>query len=212
MAICRGCQTVWFQTLLTFYTSLYGAKQTLTDNKNNSDPNKRLFTLTDTDGTTYQFYDFNQTANPQGAFYESKTPAGAKVMAYYNSDGTIREMDYYAAGSSQPYKELVYGYTVPGGNITSVTLEGLASSTATSLTPIREQDYIYYDGIHNTAFGSAGDLEEVVTYEQWTAPGVGHNGFVDVNPATYYFRYYTASSQATSLSGFCSPTPTRLLS
>lgn len=172
---------------VTNFVPLCGAQQTLTDNTTQG-----LFTLQDPDGSTCQFWDFYQTTHPQGAFYRSVSANGETTTAYYNDDGTLHEIEYCAAGSVQPYKELVYGYYENGdtsGNITSVTLWGLASSTTTSLSPIRKQEYIYYDGINYSTFGSAGDLQKVITKQQWNG-----SAFVDSNPDTYYFRYFTSGS------------------
>ena len=107
-------------------------------------------------------------AHPQGTFCQSLTPGGAKVVASYNPNGTIEEQDYFTGGSTTLYQKLVYAYgetfdwkgnfiSNPDstGNITSQTLWGLASSAATSLTPIRRQEYQYYQT--GDSYGLPGD-------------------------------------------------------
>ena len=49
--------------------------------------------LTEPDGATYQFYDFNQTVNPPAAFYQSTTPGGDTVTATYAA-GRIANVVY----------------------------------------------------------------------------------------------------------------------
>ena len=59
-------------------------------------------------------------------------------------------------------------------------------------TPVAETTFTYYPSSDSN--GVAGDLEAVANYLDYDA---GAGTFVDPNPATYYFRYYTAYGSTT---------------
>ena len=182
VAVSIGGETDWFGPNGTAYAALYGSEASLADASGK-------FTLTEPDGTTYQFYDFIQTVNPPAAFYQSTTPGGDTVTATY-SVGRIANVVYKTDGAANAYQRLDYTYDPVSGNIATETL-----STGTG-TPLRQQAYFYYDGITSPSFGSGGDLEKVVTYQDWDQV-LGM--FTDTNPDTCYFRYYTGAAQGHEL-------------
>ena len=150
-------------------------------------------TLTAPDGTTYQFYGFDQGAEP-GAFYQSTSPGGEMMTASYNkADGTLQKLDYFAAGSSDPYKELQYKYNNASGNVSAEILLGINPITG-KLTPVREQQYVYYQAGQSTVCRAI--WGKCITISNGTRRLTRATAaFVDANPDTYYFRYDTGSNQ-----------------
>ena len=191
-----GYETDWFTQSGGSYSPRYGCAAALADADGK-------FTLTQPDGTTYQFYDFTQTADPKGAFYQVTAPGGDSMRATsYDSGGRLLDLTYYnhdpILDVDNAYRALDYAYTGARGNIASITLSG-----GPDMAPLCRQVYAYYDGIANPGFGSAGDLEKVATYYQWDA---GLSDFVDANPDTCYFRYYTGAGQKHELERTMLPT------
>ena len=100
---------------------------------------QREFTLTEPDGTTYQFR-LHPDSYPLAAFYQSTTPGGDTVTATY-SVGRIANVVYKTDGAANAYQRLDYTYDPVSGNIATETL-----STGTG-TPLRQQAYFDDDGI-----------------------------------------------------------------
>ena len=93
------------------------------------------------------------------------------------------------SGAANAYQRLDYTYDPVSGNIATETL-----LTGTG-TPLRQQADFYYDGI-TVVRSAGGDLEKVVTYQDWDQV---LGTFTDTNPDTCYFRYYTGATQGHEL-------------
>ncbi len=157
-------------------------------------------------GTTFTFYDSDQTVNgataPEGGLKKEVAPSGATIQvtawttqAVDGIDSQIKTVQYMTTPNGAPYQERDFVWGTSGGaegHITSVTLWQLDGSAKTG---VREMTYTYYnanDPSSSVQYGLPGDLKTVLTQQWDAAANNGAGAFVGTD--TYYFRYYTDDS------------------
>ena len=124
--------TYWYDVSGNSYTPRFGIKQTLT-----ADTADNLFKFVETDGTVYEFNDFQLHPDlEQGQLAKIVSPNGATAVVNYSPSGQdagkVNTIQYFAAGQTQPYQVLTYAYIAAGdpnaGEVQSITLQGYTRS------------------------------------------------------------------------------------
>jgi RHS repeat-associated protein len=142
------------------------------------------YTMTDTSGNQYVFYDFSgvNAANVRGLIKQQVDAQGNATIYAYNSSGqltTVTQTD--AVGDTETF---IYSYISTGVNAGRVSLiqQSIQRAGQTSATLYRQMALTYYDGSYsgNMQYGNVGDLQ-TVTIEDGGGNVIGQS----------YYRYYT---------------------
>ena len=197
-------QTVWFDAQEDgSYTARYGAKDTLVHDAVN-----HLFLLTLPDGTSFEFFDIEQTSHPQGGLYRWVQPGGATIEVTAWTESGESEASRGGIGQdhahrAEAYLKRVFTYvsTDDGPNHVQTLTLSQYDANGSAWSNVRKLTYDYYG--YGASLGLAGDLKTIVT-QQWDATAEEW-----VGDDTNYFRYYTGTSRPTNSSGLSCPTLTR---
>ena len=193
-------RAIWFDAQLDDkdniigYSPRYGVQSTLAH-----DSLVCLFTLTQADGTYYQFHDYalGQTAYPQGSLLQSVAPSGATIVVTGWTDGKMSTIEYKTTPIGTSYQKREFEYWGSGdgiGHIRSVTLFENDNPANATWTEVRRISYNYYGD--SDLYGLSGDLKTIITQE-WD-PSAGAAGDWIGNDTAYY-RYYTGATTAHEL-------------
>jgi hypothetical protein len=187
----------WYNVSGDSYTPQFGAAQTLTHDAEN-----HLFKFFDTNGTTYEFYDFD--GSHAGQFHRSVTPGGAGIeITDWTPRGKIKIVQYKVSSTAISSKLWEYSYVTGGENdgwLESIVLRGRTSpskSWTDNETQLRRVTYSYYVTGASEPHGMTGDLKTAIR-QIWNASSwVGND--------TYYYRYYIDTPRAHLLKMALSP-------
>ncbi|NUQ64053.1 MAG: hypothetical protein HUU20_16370 [Pirellulales bacterium] len=179
-------RTLWFDAEQDgSYTARYGAKDTLVHDSQN-----HLFILTRQDGSRCEFFDYEQTAHPQGGLYRWVQASGATVEViawttvgvHWYARPCVAEVLDKTTPSGQAHQKRVFTYiSAEDPHVETVTLLSYDEGT-TSWVNVRKMTYAYYG--YGESYGLPGDLKTIVT-EAWDAVAEEW-----VGDDTNYFRYY----------------------
>ena len=142
----------WFSVSGATYTAEYGALQTLTVDRANSN----LLDFTDTDGTVYKFNSLSLSGPVAGQFNESFAPNGATaVVSDYQSSagaaaGQVETVTYTNPDQTNAYQSISYTYD-SNLRVQTATLSHYDISTA-QLVPVDQATYTYYDSFDRLRF------------------------------------------------------------
>ncbi len=149
------------------------------------------YTMTDTSGNQYVFYDFSggNAANVQGLIKQQVDAQGNVITYAYNSSGqltSVTETD--AVGDTERF---IYSYIFTGVNAGRVSLiqQSIQRAGQSSATLYRQMALTYYDGSYSgdMQYGNAGDLQ-TVTIEDGGGNVIGQS----------CYRYYTPADRTQS--------------
>ena len=159
-----------------------------------------LYTLTMTDGTTYEYFDgtgtFNQNdSDPtndsevrlEGCLYRKVSPDGTtiEVTDWDSNNNRVATVLDKTSPDGQAYQKREFTYTLADDGVYRVHTITLLEYNGTSWDNVRKITYDYYGtGSDN---GLAGDLKSIST-QQWDAT-LAIPAWADGD--TSYFRYYT---------------------
>jgi hypothetical protein len=174
-------QSFWFTLFSGVYQSSFGALQKLVHDTTN-----QVFRFNQTDGSVWQFYDFDQTAKPAGLLKSIVSPGGQSSLSfnYPNATSLVSEVERaYTVGPVTTIESFLYEYfpsTDPNaGLVASVTLRRKVG--AGSWVMISRVAFTYYES--SSTNGSSRDLQTSVHQ----LPN-GSGGWTSIK--TYYYRYY----------------------
>jgi RHS repeat-associated protein len=189
-------QTVWFDAQGGgSYSARYGAKDALVHDSENN-----LFILTRSDGTRFEFFDYDQTSHPKGGLSRWVEAGGATIQvtawtqagSYYQQTQVIAEVVNKTTPNGQAHQKRTFTYwdsqSAAGrcGHVNTVTL---SEYDGAAWTDVRRMTYDYY--VTGNSYGLPGDLKTIVTQE-WDAATQAW-----VGDDTNYFRYHTTNDVET---------------
>ncbi|MDZ4847682.1 MAG: RHS repeat-associated core domain-containing protein [Pirellulaceae bacterium] len=174
-------QSYWFNLISGSYVGAFGALQKLAHDAANG-----IFRFIQTDGSVWQFFDFDQSANPLGAVSSVVSAGGESSLTftYPNAVGPVSDVERsYTSGGITTIESFTYAYLpspdLNAGLISSVRLRRKIGSG--SWIPIERVEFSYYEP--TSTFGGSNDLQTAVHQ----LPN-GSGGWDSIK--TYYYRYY----------------------